>query len=75
MKARTRYQIAFFALGWLIALGVLFQLGVGRVFSGFFATVSDRVTSLAQSFSNAEGDAMRSVRKSSRSATATPCSS
>ncbi len=67
MKARTRYQIAFFALGWLIALGVLFQLGLGRVFSGFFGSVNDRITSLAQSFSDAEGDAMRSVRKSSRS--------
>ena len=67
MKARTRYQIAFFALGWLIAVGVLFQLGLGRVFSGFFGSLSDRLTSLAQSFSNAEGDAMRSVRKSSRS--------
>ncbi len=67
MKPKTRYQIAFFALGWLIALGVLFQLGFGRVFSTIWAPVNERLTRVSQWMSDAEGDAMRSARKGSRS--------
>ncbi|HEX7420110.1 MAG TPA: glycosyl hydrolase [Thermoanaerobaculia bacterium] len=66
MKARTRYQIMFFALGWLIALGVLFQIGFGSVFSSVWAPVNERLTRAAQWMSNAEGDAVRNVRKGSR---------
>ncbi len=66
MKARSRYQIAFFALGWLIAVGVLFQLGFGEVFSSIWSPVNERLTRVAQWLSDAEGDAMRNVRKSSR---------
>ncbi|MGZ5493945.1 MAG: glycoside hydrolase family 26 protein [Thermoanaerobaculia bacterium] len=67
MKARTRYQIAFFALGWLIAVGILFQLGFGSVFSSIWAPVSERLTRAAQYLSSAEGNAMRNARKTSRS--------
>jgi Glycosyl hydrolase family 26 len=67
MKPTTRYQIVFFALGWLIALGVLFQLGFGSVFSSLWAPVNERLTRVAQWMSDAEGDAVRSVRKGSRS--------
>ena len=67
MKPSTRYQIAFFALGWLVALGILFQLGFGSVFSSVWAPVNERLTRLAQWMSNAEGDAVRNVRKGSRS--------
>ena len=67
MTPRRRYQLAFFALGWLIALGVLFQLGFGSVFSSAWAPVSERLTRFAQFLSNAEGDAVRNVRKGSRS--------
>ena len=67
MKARTRYQIAFFALGWLIAVGILFQLGFGSVFNSIWASVSERLTRIAQYLSNAEGNAVRNARKTSRS--------
>lgn len=67
MKPSTRYQVAFFGLGWLIALGILFQLGFGSVFADVWAPVNERLTRLAQWVSNAEGDAVRSVRKGSRS--------
>ncbi|HEX9160564.1 MAG TPA: glycosyl hydrolase [Thermoanaerobaculia bacterium] len=67
MKPRTRYQIAFFALGWLIALGILFQLGFASVFTNMWAPVGERLTTFAQSISNAEGNAVRNARKGSRS--------
>jgi len=67
MNARKRYQVAFFALGWLLAAGLLFQMGLG---SGFQA-VSDRIGEgfhrVAQRFSDAEGSALRGVRRGSRS--------
>jgi Glycosyl hydrolase family 26 len=67
MNARKRYQLAFFALGWLLAVGLLFQMGLG---SGFQA-VSDRIGEgfhrVAQRFSDAEGSALRGVRRGSRS--------
>ncbi len=67
MKPSTRYQIAFFALGWLIALGILFQLGFGSVFSNVWSPINERLTRAAQWMSDAEGDAVRSARKGSRS--------
>src|SRR5260370_1554596 len=67
MKARRRYQIAFFALGWLIAIGLLFQMGLGEGFQSFYDAFGARALRLAQSFSDAEGNAMRSVRHTSRS--------
>ena len=36
MKANRRYQIAFFALGWLIAIGLLFQIGLGTGFQALY---------------------------------------
>jgi hypothetical protein len=67
MRARRRYQIAFFALGWLIAIGLLFQFGLGEGFQSFFDAFGNRASRLAQSFSDAEGNALRSVRHTSRS--------
>jgi hypothetical protein len=67
VKPATRYQIAFFALGWLVALGILFQLGFGSVFSNLWAPVNERLTRTAQWLSDREGDAVRTARKGSRS--------
>jgi len=67
MKARRRYQIAFFALGWLVAIGLLFQVGLGTGFQTVYDTIGDGMRRLAQRFSDAEGDALRTVRRSSRS--------
>ncbi len=66
MSARNRYQIAFFALGWLIAFGILFQMGVGSGFHSLYDAVNDRLRRLAQRFSDSEGNAVRDVRGSSR---------
>lgn len=62
----TRYKLAFYALGWLIAAGVLFQLAIGTGFQRFFTTVHERVTRVAQFFSNRQADALRDARQSSR---------
>ena len=67
MKARRRYQIAFFALGWLVAIGLLFQVGLGNGFQTVYDRIGDGMRRLAQRFSDAEGDALRTVRRSSRS--------
>lgn len=67
MNARKRYQVAFFALGWLIAAGLLFQMGLGSGFQAFFDGTGDGMRRFAQRFSDAEGSALRGVRHGSRS--------
>ena len=62
----SRYKLAFYALGWLIAAGVLFQLVIGTGFQRFFTAIDERVTRVAQFFSNRQGDALRDARESSR---------
>ena len=66
MNARSRYQIAFFALGWLIAFGILFQLGLGTGFHAAYDAVGDTMRRIAQRFSDAEGDVVRDARRTSR---------
>ena len=66
MSAKRRYQIAFFALGWLIAVGVLFQLGFGSGFQAAYDRVGESLTRVAQRFSDAQGNAIQQVRRSSR---------
>lgn len=66
MRSGKRYQVAFFALGWLIAVGVLFQIGLGTGFQVLFSSVNDRLSRVAQYFSDTEGAALRRVRHSSR---------
>ncbi len=67
MKSRRRYQVAFFALGWLVAAGVVFQLLIGTGFSKAFNVIDERVSRVAQFFSDRQGKALRNVRQSSRS--------
>lgn len=66
MTPRRRYLIAFFGLGWLVAVGLLFQFGLSTILHAAYGKVADSLSSIAQSFSNAEGDAMRNVRRTSR---------
>ena len=66
MNARSRYQIAFFALGWLIAFGILFQIGLGSGFHTAYDFLGDKARRIAQRFSDVEGDVVRDARKSSR---------
>jgi hypothetical protein len=67
VNARNRYKVAFFALGWLIAAGILFQIAVGAGFGRFFASVNERFSRVAQFFSNRQSEALRSARSTSRS--------
>ncbi|MEO6259293.1 MAG: glycosyl hydrolase [Thermoanaerobaculia bacterium] len=67
MNARSRYQIAFFALGWLVAAGLLFQMGLGSGFQAFFDGTGAGMRRVVQRFSDAEGNAVRGVRRGSRS--------
>jgi hypothetical protein len=62
-----RYRVAFFALGWLIAVGVVFQIALGSGFGRFFSAIDEKVSRIAQSFSDAQGRAVRNARKTSRS--------
>ncbi|HEX2121674.1 MAG TPA: hypothetical protein VHL59_08535, partial [Thermoanaerobaculia bacterium] len=67
MKPKSRYKFAFFALGWLIAAGVLFQIFVGTGFQRVFTAVDERVSRIAQYFSDRQRTAIRTARRSSRS--------
>ena len=60
---KSRYKVAFFALGWLIAAGVVFQLVVGTGFQRFFAAADERVSRIAQYFSDRQGQALRKARQ------------
>jgi Glycosyl hydrolase family 26 len=67
MKAPQRYKVAFYALGWLIVAGLLFQILLGTGFQRFFSAVDERMSRIAQFFSDKQGRALRNARKSSRS--------
>ena len=67
MKSKSRYKVAFFALGWLIAAGVLFQIFIGAGFQRVFAAADERLSRLAQFFSDRQGRAIRNARQTSRS--------
>ena len=65
-EPRSRYRVAFFALGWLIAAGIGFQIALGAGFGRFFSAIDDQVSRIAQSFSDAQGRAVRNARQTSR---------
>jgi hypothetical protein len=67
VKQRTRYQRVFFALGWLILAGIAFQLFMNRGFQSLFTAVDERMSRIAQSFSDRQRTAIRSARQTSRS--------
>jgi hypothetical protein len=64
--ARRRYQVAFFALGWLIALGVAFHLGASRLLRAGYASIEERLTRVGQRLSDAEGTAWEKTQHRSR---------
>jgi hypothetical protein len=67
VKLESRYKLAFYALGWLIAAGVVFQLVIGTGFQRVFTAVDERVSRIAQYFSDRQGQALRNARRTSRS--------
>jgi hypothetical protein len=66
VNSKKRYQLAFFALGWLILGGVVFQLYVGTGFQRLFSAVDERISRIAQFLSDRQGTAIRSARQTSR---------
>ena len=66
-QQKSRYKLAFFALGWLIAAGVVFQLLIGTGFQKVFTAIDERMSRVAQFFSDRQGRAMRQARQTSRS--------
>ena len=61
-----RYQIGFFALGWLLLIGILLQRGFDGAFGRSFAAVHDSIVSLGQSLSDREATARQRVQPHSR---------
>ncbi|HUP50611.1 MAG TPA: glycosyl hydrolase [Thermoanaerobaculia bacterium] len=56
----------FFALGWLVAIGVAFQYGLAGAVGAAYRSVSSRLERLSQRASDAEGAALARVRNTSR---------
>ncbi|HET9866447.1 MAG TPA: hypothetical protein VFQ06_04075, partial [Nitrospira sp.] len=57
---------SFFALGWLAALGVAFHFGMTTTIASLYRRVASKIEYVSQGLSDAEGDALASVRRGSR---------
>ena len=68
VSARRRYQIAFFALGWLIALGFVFRSGATQIIRRAYGGIEERLARLSQDLSDVEGSAWQRAQHASRSA-------
>ena len=66
MTPKRMYIASFFALGWLAALGVAFHFGVTTTIAGLYRRVASKIDYVTQRASDAEGDALSSVRRGSR---------
>src|ERR1051325_8784204 len=64
--ARPRYRIAFFALGWLIAIGILFHGIASNTIRRGYDGLADRLLRVGQSMSDAEGNAWQRTHHDSR---------
>lgn len=56
----------FFALGWLLAIGVAFQFGLASAIGSAYRSAASRLDQLSQRASDAEGAALTRVRAGSR---------
>jgi hypothetical protein len=66
VTARGRYRIAFFALGWLLLIGVLFHNGARGMLRQGYDAAEERLLRVGQRLSDAEGDARRKANGGSR---------
>ena len=66
VNPRRRYQIAFFALGWLSLLGFVFHNGARDLLRRGYGAVEERLLWFGQNLSDAEGDAWRQANGGSR---------
>lgn len=65
-SARRRYQAAFFALGWLIAIGIGFHLMATSTLRRAYSGVEDRLLRVGQRMSDAEGEAWQHAGHAAR---------
>ncbi|HXH39761.1 MAG TPA: hypothetical protein VNN08_14120, partial [Thermoanaerobaculia bacterium] len=61
-----RYQVAFFALGWLLLIGFAMQRGLNGFAGRAMDAVSGRMASLGQSLSDREAEARGRVQTHAR---------
>jgi hypothetical protein len=66
MTAKRRYRMAFFALGWLLLLGLVFRNGARDVLRNAYAASEERLLRIGQRLSDAEGDARQRATGRSR---------
>ncbi|HEU4521608.1 MAG TPA: hypothetical protein VFT12_06375, partial [Thermoanaerobaculia bacterium] len=67
MTPKRRYLTLFFALGWLLAIGVAFQFGLATAVGAAYRRAASRLEWISQRASDAEGAALARVRAGSRS--------
>ena len=67
MTSSARYKLFVLALGWLVLIGLLFNLGFGKLYQTSMERFRVGAAELGQAISNAEGDVVRRARHSSRS--------
>jgi hypothetical protein len=60
------YLTVFFALGWLLAIGVAFQLGLASAVGAAYRRAASKLDWISQQASDAEGAALTRVRQNSR---------
>ena len=63
---RRRYQVAFFALGWLLAIGIVFHFTATNVLKRAYTKIEDGLLQLGQRMSDAEGRAWERAHHGSR---------
>ena len=63
---RRLYIAVFFALGWLVALGVAFQFGLTSAVGAGYRRIASKLDWISQRASDAEGAALTSIRHGSR---------
>jgi hypothetical protein len=66
VTSRRRYQIAFFALGWLLLLGVVVNSGARDLLRRGYGAAEERLLRFGQNLSDAEGDAWQHANGGSR---------
>ncbi|HEX6177077.1 MAG TPA: glycosyl hydrolase [Thermoanaerobaculia bacterium] len=66
MTPRRLYLTVFFALGWLLAIGVAFQFGLATAVGGAYRRAASRLDWISQKASDAEGAALTRVRRAAR---------
>jgi Glycosyl hydrolase family 26 len=66
MNARSRYQIAFLSLGWLLLIGYLVHRSADSAMRSALDSASDTMARFSQKLSDREGTALEQMRRHSR---------